>query len=194
MERLHKNEDDRLVYNLMSGFDLSDDRQHIPDVKFDMSPLYFAIAGSPDHNIRQATSSQIIEYLLAHPQIDPHCGLTTWDGKGNFTRTAPLMGAVLRVQETKKALQKSPSKDPRLVKEWQEACANAFALANHPRCNIRTGNHKRIVDRDGAIKDEITRPLVQLLQGDGLTLDCVLMLLLQGNYLFFFSRYVCFII
>ena len=74
------------------------------------------------------------------------------------------------------------------VREWEVACSLAQALANDPRCNIQMGRHERTVVMDGGGRtttmtttDTHTRPLAELLAGDGLALDCVLMLLLHGG-------------
>jgi len=47
---------------------------------FDISPLYFAIAGVPNENMFLEPNSSIetLELLLAHPQMDPNLGYTEW--------------------------------------------------------------------------------------------------------------------
>jgi hypothetical protein len=180
MERVHKNEYDRCVYSMMSGFDINDDRQHIPGVKFDMSPLYFAVGGSKDHGIAPNSNAKMVSLLLAHPQINPDCGFTRWDGKGNFVRNSPLSAAVSRLAKAKKAFKTHVQNDPNLLRSWQDACAIVEKLARYTETDVGFGTHTRRVSNESHKNDSWESPLEELLATKSKALDCVLMLLLSG--------------
>jgi hypothetical protein len=71
---------------------VNDDRQHEDSLGMDITPLYFGIAGLPG-TLAPAARGEILQLLIAAPQLDPNAGLSLPTADG-FIRRSPLLAAL----------------------------------------------------------------------------------------------------
>lgn len=114
MCRIHRNELTEVVWDMLEGTvftfilplrinsakrpcylgaSINDDQQHTKTLPMDVSPLYFSINGAPGH-VPSNMKATTVEWLLAHPAIDPNRGLIDFGSDatdGNYTRESPIM-------------------------------------------------------------------------------------------------------
>jgi hypothetical protein len=83
-----------VVWCILEHASINDDRQHSSEIGLDLSPLFFAIAGATGHLPPPDENAIVIEWLLAHPGVDPNRGSTTFGGDASSctsTRESPLL-------------------------------------------------------------------------------------------------------